>query len=179
MAIPDPAEAEHALALCIVVQRDLMRDDLETVAARHGWAPRRLLEALAWWQRAEPYYRGSAILDRAEAAATRMRRKRLPLMAAGDRRRNVYLPIPDNEIVHDDQPDPDRPERPCNACGRTFQPTLRRRLLCAGCYRDDGNSAANSILTGRERAAIAEHGTAAPRQAWINHGDGAKPSRTR
>ena len=26
------------------------------------------------------------------------------------------------------------PERPCSRCGKRFQPTLRRRLLCAGCF---------------------------------------------
>ena len=42
---------------------------------------------------------------------------------------------------HTDTPDRrgdeplDCPERECACCGRLFQPTLRRRLLCARCYR--------------------------------------------
>ena len=33
-----------------------------------------------------------------------------------------------------DRPLPDRPERPCSRCGKTFQPTLKRRMLCVGCF---------------------------------------------
>ena len=29
----------------------------------------------------------------------------------------------------------DRPKRRCSNCGRTFQPTVTRRMLCAYCYR--------------------------------------------
>ena len=29
----------------------------------------------------------------------------------------------------------DRPKRKCSNCGRTFQPTVQRRMLCANCYR--------------------------------------------
>lgn len=29
----------------------------------------------------------------------------------------------------------DRPKRRCSNCGRTFQPTVQRRMLCANCYR--------------------------------------------
>ena len=29
----------------------------------------------------------------------------------------------------------DRPKRKCSNCGRTFQPTVQRRMLCAYCYR--------------------------------------------
>ena len=28
----------------------------------------------------------------------------------------------------------DRPKRPCACCGRSFAPTVRRRLLCSGCF---------------------------------------------
>ena len=28
----------------------------------------------------------------------------------------------------------DRPERPCAKCGKQFQPTVRRRLLCGPCF---------------------------------------------
>lgn len=34
----------------------------------------------------------------------------------------------------------DRPERPCARCGNTFQPTVKRRLLCYPCFTDDGRS---------------------------------------
>ena len=27
-----------------------------------------------------------------------------------------------------------RPKRPCSRCGNKFQPTIRRRMLCATCY---------------------------------------------
>ena len=36
-----------------------------------------------------------------------------------------------------------RPARACSSCGREFAPTLRRRILCAGCYSGgDGGMAA-------------------------------------
>ena len=28
----------------------------------------------------------------------------------------------------------DRPPRPCGKCGHEFQPTIKRRLLCEGCF---------------------------------------------
>ena len=28
----------------------------------------------------------------------------------------------------------DKPKRPCARCGRRFQPTVKRRMLCAGCF---------------------------------------------
>ena len=34
----------------------------------------------------------------------------------------------------------DRPKRPCACCGRRFQPTVRRRLLCAGCFGSASDS---------------------------------------
>ena len=33
-----------------------------------------------------------------------------------------------------DQPDLTRPERPCACCSIVFQPTARRRMLCAACW---------------------------------------------
>ena len=33
-----------------------------------------------------------------------------------------------------DRPLPDRPERPCSRCGKMFQPSLKRRMLCASCF---------------------------------------------
>ena len=44
----------------------------------------------------------------------------------------------EREFIHD-KPDPSRPERPCACCGRRFQPTTRRRMLCAECFT--GNDA--------------------------------------
>ena len=35
---------------------------------------------------------------------------------------------------------PKVPERPCACCRKPFKPTLRRRLLCALCFRDDGEA---------------------------------------
>ncbi len=34
-------------------------------------------------------------------------------------------------------PNLDRPERPCARCRREFQPTVRRRMLCATCFADE------------------------------------------
>ena len=31
----------------------------------------------------------------------------------------------------------ERPERPCSRCRKMFQPTLKRRMLCAGCFNGD------------------------------------------
>ena len=33
-----------------------------------------------------------------------------------------------------DPPLEDRPHRPCALCGTPFQPTVRRRMLCARCF---------------------------------------------
>ena len=33
-----------------------------------------------------------------------------------------------------DRPLADRPERRCSCCGKAFQPTQKRRLLCYGCF---------------------------------------------
>ena len=35
---------------------------------------------------------------------------------------------------HGDRPLPFAPERPCSRCGKTFGPTLKRRMLCASCF---------------------------------------------
>ena len=32
-------------------------------------------------------------------------------------------------------PEIDKPERPCSRCGKRFQPTVRRRVLCDGCFK--------------------------------------------
>lgn len=33
----------------------------------------------------------------------------------------------------------DCPKRPCARCGKKFQPTQRRRMLCGSCFADDSN----------------------------------------
>ena len=35
----------------------------------------------------------------------------------------------------DDRPVKDKPERPCARCGKRFQLTVKRHLLCASCFR--------------------------------------------
>ncbi|MDE0718790.1 MAG: hypothetical protein OXH64_12725 [Rhodospirillaceae bacterium] len=35
-----------------------------------------------------------------------------------------------------DQVGPKAPKRPCARCGTMFQPTVKRRMLCLGCYKD-------------------------------------------
>lgn len=30
----------------------------------------------------------------------------------------------------------DRPRRPCSRCGKRFQPTIKRRMLCAYCFEN-------------------------------------------
>lgn len=39
----------------------------------------------------------------------------------------------------------DRPRRPCARCGKKFQPTLQRRLLCASCFGDDDMNANGAL----------------------------------
>ena len=36
-----------------------------------------------------------------------------------------------------DKPDRRRPKRSCSCCGKFFQPTIRRRMLCAQCFSGD------------------------------------------
>ena len=45
---------------------------------------------------------------------------------------------------HADRPLTGRRKRPCSRCGRTFLPTMARRLLCKPCFkgRDDGGGMA-------------------------------------
>ena len=95
------------------------------------------------------------------ADAIRQRRKKL---VAEEATRNVWAPSPAQVVamraeaktmkvaggapkgVRDahraivtshDAPDPTRPERPCARCTNKFQPTLRRRMLCARCFGSD------------------------------------------
>ena len=120
------------LAKVIACQRDLFRDDAETVAAQRGWTVDQLIEAITWFRKVSPHYRGP-ILDSAERAATAMRKPRI--QACGE----IHAPVLSKETVaaHIDPVDPTRPERPCARCRNIFQPTLKRRLLCRGCYADD------------------------------------------
>ena len=37
-------------------------------------------------------------------------------------------------VFPSDQPDYSRDERPCSCCGGAFQPSRKRRVLCAKCY---------------------------------------------
>ena len=38
-------------------------------------------------------------------------------------------------VIIYDPPLLDRPTRPCARCARAFQPTARRRMMCAPCFR--------------------------------------------
>ena len=40
----------------------------------------------------------------------------------------------DAAVIPLDAPDLARPARPCSRCGVVFQPSTRRRMLCATCY---------------------------------------------
>lgn len=42
--------------------------------------------------------------------------------------------------AHQDVPLEGVPPRRCAKCGRRFQPTVRRRMLCAGCYGNADSS---------------------------------------
>ena len=39
------------------------------------------------------------------------------------------------DAVRVKDPPLDKPKRPCAGCGRRFQPTVKRRMLCTECYR--------------------------------------------
>ena len=45
-----------------------------------------------------------------------------------------------------DQTDLARARRPCSCCGVAFQPTVRRRMLCRGCYRQASSVAENATV---------------------------------
>lgn len=38
-------------------------------------------------------------------------------------------------VVQSDPKSPPVPKKPCSCCKAMFQPTLKRRMLCAYCYR--------------------------------------------
>ena len=48
-------------------------------------------------------------------------------------------PMPRSHTMTD-APDKSRPKRPCARCDAKFQPTVRRRLLCARCFRGTGGA---------------------------------------
>ena len=49
--------------------------------------------------------------------------------------------------IHHETPS-GRPPRPCNRCGREFEPTRTRWILCSPCYRGVGNSYSWGNITG-------------------------------
>ena len=51
------------------------------------------------------------------------------------------------------------PARPCACCGNPFQPTLRRRCLCARCFASDGDPYAGQREDKRMRRAAAAVGS--------------------
>ena len=62
---------------------------------------------------------------------------------AGMRPHELHACVPET-VRTGDRPLPNRPARPCSRCGRTFEPTLKRRMLCKGCFSggDGGGLAA-------------------------------------
>jgi len=51
------------------------------------------------------------------------------------------VPPPDT-----DQPLEGRARIPCACCGRPFQPTVRRRRLCAPCFKSGEGRAGNIVI---------------------------------
>ena len=45
-----------------------------------------------------------------------------------------------------DAPDPTRPRRACACCGAEFQPSKRRRMLCADCFVNASSVVENATL---------------------------------
>lgn len=68
-----------------------------------------------------------------------------PAKAAGLRPHQIRAVADTPAFGPADRPLADRPERACSKCGRQFQPTHRRRVLCHACFTrsgDDGPMAA-------------------------------------
>ncbi|MCY4394989.1 MAG: hypothetical protein OXC10_07640 [Rhodospirillaceae bacterium] len=127
----------EALAAHIVLARELMVGDIETVAEAHGMTPAEAQQATGWFRAiAEPAYRGTAVLAAASARATRLRHGP-PLRPAWDGPDPTGADAEFSRAETKDRPDLSRPERPCARCRRRFQPTLRRRMLCGYCFRGD------------------------------------------
>ena len=53
-------------------------------------------------------------------------------LAAGERPRQSHAPLEVADVPAAARPK--RPRRPCSACGLTFKPTARRRMLCGNCF---------------------------------------------
>lgn len=153
-----------ALAEHIALARAVMVSDVESVAEAAGMAPVDVLEAVGWYQAvAEPRYRGSSVLEAASALATRQRHgglvrpasERPDLVAGAGDKGSKPGALAGN---HFDRKDLSRPERPCARCGNRFQPTVRRRMLCAHCYGDDDHGQRNEYLTRRDVAQFDRYG---------------------
>ena len=72
-------------------------------------------------------------LEQGEALKTR--RGRL-IRAAGDTGSPQDGAIWEGSMPpRNDRPLKYKPERPCARCGRRFRPTVKRQLLCSGCFR--------------------------------------------
>ncbi|MCY4396339.1 MAG: hypothetical protein OXC10_14520 [Rhodospirillaceae bacterium] len=141
MTAIDPDDLIFALAKATAIKRDLFRVTLDEAAERWNMTPAEIVEALAWYSRAEPHYRGSPEAAEAARRAGEMRRTpRAPMRPAAEHRShgdesNLGWTI--------DRPDRTRPARPCANCARAFQPTQRRRVLCYTCFaRGDGGGGA-------------------------------------
>ena len=133
-----------AIALSISAQRDLFRDDLETVAEKHGCSVSELIETITWLRKATAAYRGTEVMAAAERLATALRHGP-PIRPASEGRPDPVGPDDSSTAHHIDPKLTGRPERGCARCRRRFQPTARRRLLCAACFFDDGHDQAGAL----------------------------------
>ena len=133
-----------AIALSISAQRDLFRDDLETVAEKHGCSVSELIETITWLRKATAAYRGTEVMAAAERLATALRhgRRSDPQAKAGPIRSGRTTQAPRIISIPNSRAGP---KRGCARCRRRFQPTARRRLLCAACFFDDGHDQAGAL----------------------------------
>ena len=147
-----------AMATCIAIQRDLMRDPTAEVAERNDMTVDRLIEALAWYRKIEPKYRITALAAAAQAKATEIRHA--PLAPASE---TVYEPG-DGRTGREDaeRRDPTRPKRPCARCRRRFHPTNRRRILCNACFHLGEGTSGQRM----ESQAAADEGETGYRTPW-------------
>lgn len=88
--------------------------------------------------------------------------------AYGDRALRVVPSNPDSPPV---------PEKPCASCGTPFQPTVKRRMLCALCFRGgDGRKDSGGYL---QPSDFPSEGEAAGRARFNPQwGAAAQPKRT-
>ena len=63
------------------------------------------------------------------------RKERQNAYMAAYRLRQLGVAAGLGDIVRPCEQAVERPERPCNRCGDRFQPTNRRRMLCAYCFK--------------------------------------------